>query len=188
MFACFELLKPDPSPRIAPNALSNSTLSSSVDNMAEKEAQKAKCDTLASLVQPGSPLPDTPGFAIPPWRLPSISSRNAQKINQILSKSLEIQSSIIPGDKDLSRFILSNACFIVTGLLKYYFKSLKFEDQVAQTYGVILWPEDIRQEYDGLPHVWLTLNGLPIDNTYVEIPNLGKVDYTLLQVNILGYL
>ena len=145
------------------------------------EHKKVRCDVLASLVQPGSPLPESPGFAIPPWRLPSIASKNAESINQILSKSLEIQSSTVPDDKDLCRYILSNACFIVIGLLKYYFKQLQFEDQVAQTYGVILWPKEIRQVYDGLPHVWLTLNGLPIDNTYVEIPHLDKVDYTLLQ-------
>ena len=40
-------------------------------------------------------------------------------------------------------------------------------------FGVLLWDEDARagpQDYEGTPHVWLTVDNSPIDNNYVAFP------------------
>ena len=87
-----------------------------------------------------------------PWKIPSSSiCEEWEKINLILKKSMEIQSSKIPDTHPLTRFILSNACFIVSGLLQHYLKSLKFYEDAKVVYGVLLWPDEIKEgvNYDG---------------------------------------
>ena len=81
----------------------------------------------------------------PPWRIPSASKCTKwEQINLILQKSMEIQSSTIPGTP-FEKFIMSNSCLPVCGLLQYYLKSLKLCEDTKVVHGILLWPE----EYDG---------------------------------------
>ena len=53
-------------------------------------------ELLMNKVESGRPIPS--GQTLPPWRIPSASiSEEWTKINLILEKSMEIQSSRIPG-------------------------------------------------------------------------------------------
>ena len=49
------------------------------------------------------------------------------------------------------------------------------EDLMASvTLGVLLWDPSSRQsefDFEGAPHVWLTVAGRAIDNAHVEIPD-----------------
>ena len=124
-----------------------------------------------------------------PWRIPSSSiCEEWEKVNLILKKSMEIQSSKIPDTHPLTRFILSNACFIVSGLLQHYLKSLKFCEDAKVVYGVLLWPDEIKEgvNYDGNDFEYLLSLGmaepdLPLAppimlDQSITIPNRGA-DY-----------
>ena len=81
----------------------------------------------------------------PPWRIPSASiCPKWEQINMILQKSMEIQSSTIPGTP-FGNFIMSNSCLPVCGLLQYYLKSLNICKDAKVVHGILLWPE----EFDG---------------------------------------
>ena len=60
---------------------------------------------------------------------------------------MEIQSSIIPGTP-FEKFIMSNSCFPVSGLLQYYLKSLKLCEDTKVVHGILLWPEEVRDGPD----------------------------------------
>ena len=101
-----------------------------------------------------------------PWRIPSSSiCEEWEKINLILKKSMEIQSSKIPDTHPLTRFILSNACFIVSGLLQHYLKSLKFCEDAKVVYGVLLWPDEIKEgvNYDGNDFDYISTSHKPLN-------------------------
>ena len=52
---------------------------------------------------------------------------------------------------------------------------------VTVTLGVLLWDPSSRQsefDYEGAPHVWLTVAGRPIDNAHVEIPDRSFAELT----------
>ena len=82
----------------------------------------------------------------PPWQIPSTTKW--EQINLILQKSMEIQSSTIPGTP-FGKFIISNSCLPVCGLLQYYLKSLKLCEDAKVVHGIFLWPEEARDDYDG---------------------------------------
>ena len=79
-----------------------------------------------------------------PWRIPSaLTCTKWEQINLILQKSIEIQSSTIPGTP-FEKFIMSNSCLNVCGLLQYYLKSLNLCEDVKVVHGILLWPEEAR--------------------------------------------
>ena len=56
----------------------------------------------------------------------------------------------------------------------YLTAAIPDEIGVSVTHGVLLWDPDSRQsefDFEGAPHVWLTVAGRPIDNAHVEIPD-----------------
>ncbi len=131
-------------------------------------------ELLIPKVETGRPIPSLLADT-PPWQLPSKVLPNAEKINTILSKSMEIQSSKITGSDDFDSFIISNSCLAVSGLLRYYFvnSGLLQAKEVTLTFGVLLWDDQAREgpdDYDGTPQVWLDVKGCPIDNTHVSLP------------------
>jgi hypothetical protein len=96
-------------------------------------------------------------------------------INQILDKSMEIQTSTIP-ETAFNDFVMANAGLAVHGFLKLYFKSLGITENVELVYGGILTEEakkgNIRikpQDFgeDVIPNVWIEFDGTIINNTYV---------------------
>ena len=103
-------------------------------------------ELLIPKVQPGHTIPDP--LVTPPWRLPSSTSENAAKINSILNKSMEIQSSKIPDSDDFENFIISNSCLAIAGLLKYYLQSLNFAPNAKVMFGVLLWDANARDGPD----------------------------------------
>ena len=129
---------------------------------------------LVQFVVPGRPLP--PSLASPPWRLPSGICQDWQKINLVLTKSVEIQSSRIPNDSHFDQAIMGNGCLIISGMLQYYLKCLNlYESDLV--YGMltgrsVLICDTVRRafiqggENSGIPHAWLDINDCPIDNTY----------------------
>lgn len=146
--------------------------------MAEQEETKKELplskvlELLVPKVQSGRPLPSA--LTSPPWRIPSEVAAESAKINAILEKSMEIQSSNIPGSDDFDSFIISNSCLAISGLLKYYFQSASLlTDEVKVVFGVLLWDANARDgpdDFEGTPQVWLDIKDCPIDNTYVALP------------------
>ena len=138
---------------------------------------------LRSKVQPGHQLPSN--LKDPPWQIrhnnrdKTNNNEEITKINLVLHKSWEAQSSTIPqcdGHGDFSDFIVSNSSLAVSALLKSYFKTLGID--TALIFGVTLWGKDSQndiEDYDGTPHVWLDINGNDIDNSYVDVPSSGQV-------------
>ena len=135
----------------------------------------------------------------PPWRISNNSTIKkdgidieSHKINCILQKSWEAQSSTIPqcdGHGDFSDFIVSNSSLAVSGLLKTYFDTLDISN-VSLVFGLTLWDKSSQgevEDYDGTPHVWLDIAGNDIDNSYVDVPSSGHVTidfvYNLRQLN-----
>ncbi len=74
-------------------------------------------ELLVTKVQAGRTLPKT--LTNPPWKLPHQSHDKSEVINEVLTKSIEMQSSKIPGSDDFENFIISNSCLAVSGLLRY---------------------------------------------------------------------
>ena len=75
-----------------------------------------------------------------PWLIPSSSTCTEwKKINQILKKSMEIQTSWIPGT-NFTDFIISNCCLAISGLLQYYLKTLSLCDNIKVVYGILRTP------------------------------------------------
>ena len=103
-------------------------------------------ELLVPKVQRGRTIPDA--LTSPPWRIPSSVTENHAKINAILNKSMEIQSSKIPDSDDFENFIISNSCLAVSGLLKYYFQSLNLVEKTQVVFGVMLWDENARDGPD----------------------------------------
>jgi len=134
-------------------------------------------ELLMNKVESGRPIPS--GQTQPPWRIPSASiSEEWTKINSILEKSMEIQSSRIPGSDDFDSFIISNSCLAIHGLLKYYIETLNLCDSLKVVFGVLLWDPNARDgpdDYEGTPHVWLDIKNCPIDNTYVALPEESEL-------------
>ena len=55
--------------------------------------------------------------------------------------------------------------------MRHYLGSLHVQSKIV--FGVLLWDEGARsgpQDYEGTPHVWLTVDENPIDNNYVAFP------------------
>ena len=83
---------------------------------------------LKSKVQPGHQLPAH--LNAPPWRIKDCNNKenvDLSKINSLLVKSWEAQSSTIPqcdGHGDFSDFIVSNSSLAVSGLIKTYLNTL----------------------------------------------------------------
>ena len=134
-------------------------------------------ELLMNKVESGRPIPT--GQTLPPWRIPSASiCEEWTKINMILAKSMEIQSSRVPGSEDFDSFIISNSCLAIAGLLKYYIESLNLADNLKVVFGVLLWDANARDgpdDYEGTPHVWLDIKDCPIDNTYVALPEESEL-------------
>ena len=73
-----------------------------------------------------------------PWRVPNrsdisqhLSTDNVRKINQILEQSMKIQMGVIPGT-EFDKYILSNACMAVSGLLHVYLKGLGIATDIGK--------------------------------------------------------
>ena len=113
-------------------------------------------ELLIPKVQPGHTIPDP--LVTPPWRLPSSTSENAAKINSILNKSMEIQSSKIPDSDDFENFIISNSCLAIAGLLKYYLQSLNFAPNAKVMFGVLLWDANARDGPDDFEGNFILMN------------------------------
>ena len=150
----------------------------------EEENEKPKLplgkvlELLLPKVQSGRTLPNQ--LTSPPWRLPLSTVPDAAKINSILTRSMEIQSSKIPGSDDFEYFIISNSCLAVSGLLRYYLSSLKFanEGDIRVIFGVLLWDANARDgpdDFEGTPQVWLDIKDCPIDNTHVAMPEESEI-------------
>ena len=152
-------------------------------------------ELLRPKVQPGHQLPSK--LTDPPWRINSnnksgIANDNINKINEVLQKSWEAQSSTIPqcdGHGDFSDFIVSNSSLAVSGLLKTYLNALDIS-KVSLVFGITLWDKSTEtdvDDYDGTPHVWLDVEGNDVDNSYVDVPSSGHVTidfvYNLRQLN-----
>ena len=103
-------------------------------------------ELLLPKVEAGRPLPES--LTTPPWRLPNSATEKSVQINQILSKSMEIQSSKIPKSDDFDAFILSNSCLAVSGLIKYYLQSLDLVQEAKVVFGVMLWDANARDGPD----------------------------------------
>ena len=104
-------------------------------------------ELLVPKVQNGRLLPES--LESPPWRLPSsVCGDQTSKINEILSKSMEIQSSKIPGSDDFEDFIISNSCLAISGLLKHYLQSLNLVCEAQVIFGVMLWDANARDGPD----------------------------------------
>jgi hypothetical protein len=150
---------------------------SPAEEVQENEATKLPIskilEFLISKVESGRLLP--PALTSPPWRIPLASDHDlASKINSILSKSMETQSSKIPGSDEFDNFIISNSCLAVSGLMRYYLTCLGLAPQdVSVVFGILLWDAGARDgpdDFEGTPHVWLDILGHPIDNTHVALP------------------
>ncbi len=74
-------------------------------------------ELLIPKVQIGRLLPEA--MKSPPWRLPAEAHAKSNIVNDLLSQSMAIQSSKVPGSDDFENFIISNACLAVSGLLRY---------------------------------------------------------------------
>ena len=79
---------------------------------------------------------------------PPVCGDQTLKINEILSKSMEIQSSKIPGSDDFEDFIISNSCLAISGLLKHYLQSLNLVCEAQVIFGVMLWDANARDGPD----------------------------------------
>ena len=109
-------------------------------------------ELLMDKVESGRPIPS--GQTLPPWRIPSAEiCEEWTKINRILAKSMEIQSSKIQGSDDFDCFIISNSCLAISGLLKYYIQNLNLCDNLKVIFGVLLWDANARDgpdDYEGM--------------------------------------
>jgi len=124
----------------------------------------------------GVGIPDQ--YTNPPWRLPDHLPRY-QEINSLLQQSMRTQAATVPGSDDFQDFILSNSSLAVSSLLRYYLGALGVSSNIV--FGVLLWDGAARegpQDYEGTPHVWLDVGGLPVDNIHVSFPaSAGNRDY-----------
>ena len=116
-------------------------------------------ELLIPKIQNGQELPTS--LTTPPWRLPSSASEESVKINDILSKSMEMQSSKIPGSDDFDCFIISNSCLAISGLLKHYFMSMGLVSNAQVTFGILLWDANARDGPDDFEGIFL--------NNYLEL-------------------
>jgi hypothetical protein len=84
-----------------------------------------------------------PDVAIPPtvnsfpWKVSDVvasqntlSEEKIKKINSVLEHSMKVQMGTIP-DTEFSKYILSNACLVVSGLLHVYFNSLGITSDIG---------------------------------------------------------
>ena len=128
---------------------------------------------LRTKVCPGREIPAQ--FDSPPWKIPAQSHPNAELINEILNRSMIVQSSNIPSSGDFNDFILSNSALSVHALLRTYLAAiLECDDGIDVNLGVLLWDPAARKsesDYEGTPHLWLNVFGHPVDNAHVHIPN-----------------
>eukprot|EP00091_Calanus_sinicus_P017137 TRINITY_DN36982_c0_g1_i1.p1 TRINITY_DN36982_c0_g1~~TRINITY_DN36982_c0_g1_i1.p1 ORF type:complete len:322 (-),score=122.70 TRINITY_DN36982_c0_g1_i1:55-981(-) len=109
-------------------------------------------------------------YNIPPWRLPD-TQPHREEINSLLQHSMMAQAAQIPKSGDFEDFVLSNASLAVSGLLRHYLSVLGVSADIV--FGVLLWDESARSgadDYEGTPHVWLSIAGLPVDNNHVAFP------------------
>merc|ERR1719510_2276140 len=142
-------------------------------------------------VQPGHQLPSE--LSAPPWLINEINN-NSIVINKLLRKSWESQSSTIPecdGHGDFSDFIVSNSSLAIAGLLTTYLKTLNINN-VSLVFGIALWDkatqnDEVFEDYEGTPQVWLDVEGNDIDNAYVDIPTSDDITidfiYNLRKLN-----
>ena len=67
----------------------------------------------------------------------------------------------------------------MSGLLRHYLSVLGVSADIV--FGVLLWDESARSgadDYEGTPHVWLSIAGLPVDNNHVAFPtSADNVEY-----------
>jgi len=131
---------------------------------------------LSRKLVPGRGVPNK--YDHPPWRLPS-NHQNAGVINTMLEYSMKIQSGHIPKSDEFSEFILSNSSLAVAGLLQYYLSLLQIKSEIV--FGILEWDEQARsgpEDFEGTPHIWLSLEGVPIDNAHVAFPpSADNVEY-----------
>ena len=118
--------------------------------------------------------------------------------------SIEAQEGRIKDSGDFEEFVVSNSSLAIAGLVRQVFNDthitshevantfvFKFRSYlratvqedllVSVTLGVLLWDPSSRQsefDFEGAPHVWLTVAGRPIDNAHVEIPDRSFVELT----------
>ena len=89
-----------------------------------------------------------PDIAIPltcnifPWKMSDVLATNKilseekiNKINSILEHSMKVQMGTIP-ESEFSKYILSNACLVVSGLLHVYFNSLGINSDLGKKFNI----------------------------------------------------
>ena len=87
-----------------------------------------------------------------PFGLPPVSSK-AMLINDILKDSYNLQKQLL----------MTNACGFVNIILQRCFKAAEIETEII--YGILDFGDYL------IPHIWLTIDGKIVDNTYVmDIP------------------
>eukprot|EP00088_Acartia_fossae_P031341 TRINITY_DN3224_c0_g1_i5.p1 TRINITY_DN3224_c0_g1~~TRINITY_DN3224_c0_g1_i5.p1 ORF type:complete len:338 (-),score=65.48 TRINITY_DN3224_c0_g1_i5:191-1204(-) len=124
---------------------------------------------LSKKVNLGYGIPDK--YDYPPWRLQTGSAPCVDKINPMLNYSIKVQSGVIPKSEEFSEFILSNSSLAVAGMLQYLLGHLDVPSEI--TFGVLKWAQDARSsedDFEGIPHIWLSIGDIPVDNTYVAFP------------------
>ena len=83
-----------------------------------------------------------------PFGLPPVSSK-AKFVNSILKDSYNLQKQLL----------VTNACAFVNIILQRCFKAVDIETKII--YGILDYGDYL------IPHVWLTIDGKIVDNTYV---------------------
>ena len=117
-------------------------------------------------------------YNYPPWRVLG-NHPLAAKINSLLSYSMKVQSGHIPKSDEFSEFILSNSSLAIAGLLQYYLSVVDIKANII--FGILQWDPEARSgvdDFEGTPHIWLQVDGVPIDNSHVAFPpnadNIGN--------------
>lgn len=63
--------------------------------------------------------------------------------------------------------------------MRHYMSAIQLSSEIV--FGVLLWDEAARagpDDYEGTPHIWLSVDNLPIDNNYVAFPpNADNLEY-----------
>jgi len=116
----------------------------------------------------GKGIPEA--YSEPPWRVPPTLTHQAE-VNQLLEQSMCAQAATVPGSDDFCDFVLSNSSLAVASLLRHYLSIIGVDSRIV--FGVLLWDESAREsafDYEGAPHVWLEVEGLPVDNVHVSFP------------------
>ena len=98
--------------------------------------------------------------------------------SSFLGHSLKVQSSSVRGFPALRSFILSNACLHVNSLLHHY---LSYFDVQSEVYcGGFRVSDDL----DGIVHVFLSIDGQIVDNTYIHASEVNPFTFQSTPITV----